>query len=225
MKKLWLILLLVFSVGIFFSITHAGGKDPPKQASQKATPQKQAPSVAPQRQAPRQAPKAVPQRQAPRQQQASKTLHQQSHNPAPRSGVSYHGHGGVSHGERHDFRGHNYHHFSVHQREIWHSGSWRHDHYRGMYGWWWVVGGMWYFYPSPIYPYPQVIPEVVFEAPPVVVVESPVMAVPIERPLLVVQPQQQFSYWCDNPEGYAPYVEKCNSEWRRVSLQIASPSR
>jgi hypothetical protein len=36
----------------------------------------------------------------------------------------------------------------------WRGGHWRHGNHDGRYGWWWVVGGIWYFYPTPIYPYP-----------------------------------------------------------------------
>ena len=35
-------------------------------------------------------------------------------------------------------------------------------------GWWWVVGGVWYFYPSPVYPYPSP-----WEPPPVVIASPP----------------------------------------------------
>lgn len=37
----------------------------------------------------------------------------------------------------------------------WRAGHWRHGNHDGRHGWWWVVGGIWYFYPTPIYPYPE----------------------------------------------------------------------
>src|SRR5262245_26089844 len=38
--------------------------------------------------------------------------------------------------------------------DIWIGGGWRHDWYGGRYGWWWVTGPDWYYYPAPVYPYP-----------------------------------------------------------------------
>lgn len=125
--------------------------------------------------------------------------------------------GGAEHREaRHDFRGHHdYGHFTADEREMWRGGHWRHARWHGRYGWWWLVGGMWYFFDQPVYPYPQVVPEVAFNAP--VLPGAP----------LVVQPQtQQFWYWCDNPPGYSPYVTSCPSGWRKVPAQMtptASP--
>ncbi|HML13371.1 MAG TPA: hypothetical protein VK456_08715 [Xanthobacteraceae bacterium] len=42
----------------------------------------------------------------------------------------------------------------------WDRGAWRHEMRNGRYGWWWDVGGAWYFYPQPVYPYPTVISDV-----------------------------------------------------------------
>jgi hypothetical protein len=35
-------------------------------------------------------------------------------------------------------------------RQAWEGGRWRHEVHNGRYGWWWDVGGVWYFYPQPI---------------------------------------------------------------------------
>lgn len=51
----------------------------------------------------------------------------------------------------------------------WEGGAWRHEWRNGRYGWWWDVGGAWYFYPQPVYPYPTVISDVE-------VLEDPAMA-------------------------------------------------
>jgi hypothetical protein len=32
----------------------------------------------------------------------------------------------------------------------WEGGRWRHEHHNGRYGWWWDVGGAWYYYPERI---------------------------------------------------------------------------
>ena len=70
----------------------------------------------------------------------------------------------------------------------WHSGYWYHGPHGGRPGWWWVVGGTWYFYPAPVYPYPDpyaVPPPAVYAAPPAVVVPAPtgtVVATPNSAP-------------------------------------------
>ena len=35
-------------------------------------------------------------------------------------------------------------------RQAWEGGRWRHEAHNGRYGWWWDVGGVWYFYPQPM---------------------------------------------------------------------------
>jgi hypothetical protein len=35
-------------------------------------------------------------------------------------------------------------------RQSWEAGRWRHEAHNGRYGWWWDVGGVWYFYPQPL---------------------------------------------------------------------------
>ena len=42
--------------------------------------------------------------------------------------------------------------------EVWRGGAWRHAWFNGRYGWWWLVGGAWYFYTAPVYPYPVSTP-------------------------------------------------------------------
>jgi hypothetical protein len=37
-----------------------------------------------------------------------------------------------------------------HGRQAWEGGRWRHEAHNGRYGWWWDVGGVWYFYPQPM---------------------------------------------------------------------------
>src|SRR5579872_6327441 len=37
-----------------------------------------------------------------------------------------------------------------HGRMAWEGGRWRHEMHNGRYGWWWDVGGVWYFYPQPM---------------------------------------------------------------------------
>lgn len=101
--------------------------------------------------------------------------------------------------EHHRWHGGEIRHFEHHDRARWQGGYWHHGPHGGRLGWWWVVGGAWYFYPQPIYPYPD--PYV----PPAVVVPAP-----------SVQPAPQYWYYCDSARTYYPYVSSCPSGWRAV---------
>jgi hypothetical protein len=35
-------------------------------------------------------------------------------------------------------------------RPGWHKGRWHHERHHGRYGWWWAVGGVWFYYPEEI---------------------------------------------------------------------------
>ncbi|SHN86330.1 hypothetical protein [Bradyrhizobium erythrophlei] len=37
-----------------------------------------------------------------------------------------------------------------HGHLAWEGGRWRHEMHNGRFGWWWDVGGVWYFYPQPM---------------------------------------------------------------------------
>jgi len=110
---------------------------------------------------------------------------------------------------RHDHGGHWWRHGDIHRfREAdlhrWQGGHWVHSRHGGRLGWWWVVGGAWYFYPAPIYPYPNpYVPSVVVTpAPP------PPQAAP------------QYWYYCNSAKGYYPYVMSCPEGW----MQVVPPS-
>ena len=106
-----------------------------------------------------------------------------------------------AHAQR-DYHGGDYRHFSPHDRDVWRGGGWRHEWHDGRYAWWWVLGNAWYFYPAPTYPYPTYVP-------PAVVVQQP-------PPVPTGLPPAQFWYFCDNPQGYYPYVASCSVPWRQV---------
>ena len=72
----------------------------------------------------------------------------------------------------------------------------QHGRHDGRVGWWWVVGGVWYFYPAPVYPFPDPY-------------------VPPAPPPVVITPPPQF-YLCESPRGYYPYVPSCPGGWRVV---------
>jgi hypothetical protein len=123
-------------------------------------------------------------------------------------------HEGALRGESHRDAGHwngRIERFHEHDYRTWSGGHWEHGRHDGRYGWWWLAGGLWYFYPAPIYPYPDPY------APPVVVV--PQVAPQPVAPL--APPPAQYWYYCDAAGGYYPYVPSCPSGWRAVPANPA----
>ncbi len=113
------------------------------------------------------------------------------------------------HGDRH--------HFHAHDHVRWRRGHWVHGHYGGRFGWWWTVDGSWYWYPRPVYPYPE--PYIVYPypepyIPPPVIMQVPVAPAP--APAAPPQAQAPVWYYCAQPEGYYPYVPTCPSGWQTV---------
>lgn len=121
------------------------------------------------------------------------------------------------HRERYEHGGHIYWRFNIrlfHRYDLgaWRSGYWYRGWYNDRWGWWWVVGGIWYYYPAPIYPYPNpYVPGAV-----VVVNNQP------ETPTPPAEAPPQFWYHCSSPEGYYPYVPECSSGWRKVAATSSS---
>jgi len=64
-------------------------------------------------------------------------------------------------------------------------------------------------------PYYYAPPPVVYYPPPVYYAPPPVVYAPPPPPTPVA-PQAQTWYYCDNPQGYYPYVSSCTSGWRQV---------
>lgn len=93
------------------------------------------------------------------------------------------------------------HRFHEYDFDRWRGGRWFHGPHGGRDGWWWVLGGEWYFYPQPIYPYPD--PYV-----------PPAVAMPAPAPGAAPAPQTW--YYCANPQGYYPYVSQCPQPWQAV---------
>lgn len=113
------------------------------------------------------------------------------------------GHRGGRDGFREGFREHHdIRRFDRHDFAVWRGGYWHHGRHGGRLGWWWVVGGVWYFYPAPVYPYPD--PYV----PPVVVNPS--------APILIEPPPAQKWYFCTSANAYYPYVSSCPEGWKEV---------
>jgi hypothetical protein len=82
--------------------------------------------------------------QAKPQVQASKPLSPRQTGSAPTSrGPDYrYAHGTIT---PRDYSGHAY-----RGRVDWGGGRWRHEVHNGRDGWWWDVGGVWYYYPAPV---------------------------------------------------------------------------
>jgi hypothetical protein len=85
--------------------------------------------------------------------------------------------------------------FDGHPGEHW-GGHWPDHHWDGRWGWGGVDDGGWYFYPSPIYPYPD--PDV----PPTAVASS-----------------AGYRYYCASAGAYYPYVTQCTEAWQPVLPQ------
>ncbi len=95
------------------------------------------------------------------------------------------------------FHAHDFAHFSVGERSAWVGGRWNHGYHNGRFGWWWFAGGAWYFYDAPIYPYPAYVSDTYVDD------DSD-------------GPQGQYWYYCQNPPGYYPYVQRCRMQWQPV---------
>ncbi len=107
-----------------------------------------------------------------------------------------------------------------HERDIdvWRGGRWYHGYHDNRLGWWWIAAGLWYFYPAPVYPYPDPY------APPVVV-NPPVVVVPQAPAPAPIQPQPQYWYYCASARGYYPYVPNCPEPWQPVPAQPQTAPR
>jgi hypothetical protein len=94
--------------------------------------------------------------------------------------------------------------------DVWRGGYWHRGWYGPRYGWWWVVPSAgYYYYNAPIYPYPD------YYRPSTAIIEhdSDAMYAPPQG-----VPQQQYWYYCRDPDGYYPYVAECRGEWRQVPV-------
>jgi hypothetical protein len=120
--------------------------------------------------------------------------------PAGHGRVGGVGHPGFGHGGFHDFRGRDFAHFSPQERAMWQGGSWHHEWHHGHFGWWWGVGGAFYFYADPIYPYPTDVSDDVSD-------ES-------AAPMPVYAPG--YWYFCSASGVYYPYVQTCAVPWTPV---------
>lgn len=115
-----------------------------------------------------------------------------------------------------------------HERDMghWQTGYWHRGRHAGRFGWWWVVGGAWYLYSAPVYPYPDpYLPPIVVQQSAPVYVEQPRQVVPqvvappaapVAQPLPPPVAVSQYWYYCKKPQGYYPYVPECKVPWDKV---------
>jgi len=89
--------------------------------------------------------------------------------------------------------------FSPRVRATWVRGRWWHGRHGGRFGWWWFAGGSWFFYPAPIYPYPDYVSQTYYDEP--------------------EADYGNYWYYCRDPQGYYPYVQRCNGPWEPVPAQ------
>ncbi|MDN0074010.1 hypothetical protein QU481_03785 [Crenobacter sp. SG2303] len=74
------------------------------------------------------------------------------------------------------------------------------------------VGPIWGFGPYPYYPPPYYYP------PPAVVVTTP--PVYVQQQDAPSEPgSSNYWYYCNNPQGYYPYVKTCPAGWQQVTPQ------
>ncbi|MGQ0742205.1 MAG: hypothetical protein ACT4OG_07935 [Alphaproteobacteria bacterium] len=97
-----------------------------------------------------------------------------------------------SHSVNHGFHG-SFTSFSSDQKRHWRHGRWHHGHHHGKFGWWFIVNGFWFFYYTPIYPYPLYVSASYY----------------YDEPYY----DDYYWYWCDDPPGYYPYVRECYGPW------------
>ena len=103
--------------------------------------------------------------------------------------------------------------FHEHDWAIWHGGRWEHGYHGGRLGWWWIAGGVWYFYPYPVYPYPDpYLPPTMLAAPVAPGAEPPPAPAPTAW------------YYCASARGYYPYVPSCPEAWQPVAPTGAPPA-
>ena len=112
--------------------------------------------------------------------------------------------------ERHEVWRGDIHRFHEYDFGRWRGGRWVHARHAGRNGWWWIVGGVWYFYPVPVYPYPDPF------LPPGAV--APFASGPMPGSA------QQTWYYCANPSGYYPYVPQCGTAWQAMPANAPAGS-
>jgi hypothetical protein len=112
-----------------------------------------------------------------------------------------------------------FHHDFHHDHDRFDHDRFGHDRFGFGFGFWdpwwgWGPADYWGYYP---YYYPPYDPAY-YAAPPVPPPQAPGYAPSAGAPAQAVgAPPPQYWYYCDNPQGYYPYVQNCGSSWRQVA--------
>ncbi|MDR3607884.1 MAG: hypothetical protein P4M08_10955 [Oligoflexia bacterium] len=103
-------------------------------------------------------------------------------------------------------------------RSHWNEGHWIHDRHNGQLGWWWVIGGTWYYFAHPVSQPSTIIvqPQPVAPAPQVIIQQAPAAAPPV-----VVAPAPApvtpTMYFCKATGTYYPETMSCPIAWTPVT--------
>ncbi len=145
-----------------------------------------------------------------------------------------HSGGGAHSGGYYGHGGHGYYGHGGHSGGYYHGwyGGWGYRYYpRGYWwgpwgyaypGWWWPYSGWWWSYPPyvglyPYYPYPRSYSYPYNMSPPGGTVEPPAYSQQRGQPY--------YWYYCENPQGYYPYVKSCPGGWTPVEPKPTPPKR
>jgi len=135
-----------------------------------------------------------------------------------------------NHGTRHTvdraafrFSAHDYRHFNHWEQERWRHGTWHHGYHHGRLGWWWYLNGGWFFYNTPIYPYPLYLSDNAYYDDYYYDGGDGYDGDYGDRrdgdyDDYSGQPASDgYWYYCRDPQGYYPDVRTCRTDWQRVS--------
>jgi hypothetical protein len=183
-------------------------KGPPaKAAPQKAAPVQRGPAMgARPNSGPQQGARTVPQqgyRQGPQQgyRQGTQQGYRQGTQQGYRQGGARPGFAGTARVERRAWGGRQY-----YGRVAWDRGRWRHETRNGRYGWWWDVGGAWYYYDQPMDGPPTMISDVQIMDDPDADAEGPP---PDEVMPVEAYPPPPGAYYPPPPAVYVPPPVVC----------------
>ncbi len=88
----------------------------------------------------------------------------------------------------------------------WQGGRWFHGRHHGNFGWWWLAGGVWYWYPGPVYPYAGY---------PYPVYPYGYGPMAVANPAPDLQPAPTW-YYCEDSGAYYPDVTTCPGGWTEI---------
>ena len=123
--------------------------------------------------------------------------------------------GGAGHGGGHYGGGWGGHYGGSH-----YSGGWGYGH-RGNYG----GSSFGFYFGAPFYPYPYFPYRPPYYYPPAIVTVPAIPPVYIQQTPPASQSNPSgYWYYCNNPEGYYPYIKECPNGWQQVEPIPPAPS-